>query len=242
MKITIIRHAEPDYENNTLTPKGFAEADMLGKFLAGEKIDKIYCSPYNRAKFTADAILKYNKTKTYEIVDCLKEFDVPVMLPYLEKPHGIWDLHPNFLEENADLFELSKWQENPIIFKENVKARYDELVKWLDIALFNHGYERQGKTYNAVKPNKDHIVIVCHFGLMSVALSHLLNIPPESLLNFTCARPSAVTTLVTEERVKGRAILRMLEFGSVSHLDMFNEKPSFMARFAEVHGDGDRIL
>ena len=32
MKITIIRHAEPDYENNTITKKGFKEADILGKY------------------------------------------------------------------------------------------------------------------------------------------------------------------------------------------------------------------
>ncbi len=31
MKITIIRHGDPDYENNTLTPTGFKEAEALGK-------------------------------------------------------------------------------------------------------------------------------------------------------------------------------------------------------------------
>lgn len=32
MKILIIRHAEPDYEKNTLTEKGFLEADALGLY------------------------------------------------------------------------------------------------------------------------------------------------------------------------------------------------------------------
>ena len=63
MKISIIRHAEPDYENNTLTKNGFVEADLLGQFLKDEKIDYIYSSPLPRAYFTADAIVKYNKTK-----------------------------------------------------------------------------------------------------------------------------------------------------------------------------------
>ena len=39
MKISIIRHAEPDYENTTLTANGFIEADLLGKFLKDENID-----------------------------------------------------------------------------------------------------------------------------------------------------------------------------------------------------------
>lgn len=31
----------------------------------------------------------------------------------------------------------------------------------------------------------------------------------------------------------------MIEFGSVNHLYVFGEKPSFMARFDEVYGDGN---
>ena len=31
MKITIIRHADPDYEHNTLTPTGFKEVEALKK-------------------------------------------------------------------------------------------------------------------------------------------------------------------------------------------------------------------
>ena len=34
MKILIIRHAEPDYENNTITEKGWREAHMLAERLA----------------------------------------------------------------------------------------------------------------------------------------------------------------------------------------------------------------
>ena len=64
MKITIIRHAEPDYKNNTLTKKGFYEAELLGKYLKDEKIDAMYSSPLPRAKYTADAIVKYNQQKT----------------------------------------------------------------------------------------------------------------------------------------------------------------------------------
>ena len=60
MELIFIRHAEPDYENNTLTEKGFKEAEFLGQFLKDQKIDAMYVSPLNRAKYTADAILKYN--------------------------------------------------------------------------------------------------------------------------------------------------------------------------------------
>ena len=39
MKILIIRHADPDYERDTLTEKGLFEAELLARTLQDEKID-----------------------------------------------------------------------------------------------------------------------------------------------------------------------------------------------------------
>ena len=60
MKIMIIRHAEPDYDNHTLTAQGFKERDALGQFYKDYKFKNIYVSPLNRALFTLDGILNYN--------------------------------------------------------------------------------------------------------------------------------------------------------------------------------------
>ena len=51
MKILIIRHAEPDYENNTLTDKGFVEADYLSERLEHSNITHIYSSIVNTLEF-----------------------------------------------------------------------------------------------------------------------------------------------------------------------------------------------
>jgi probable phosphoglycerate mutase len=51
----------------------------------------------------------------------------------------------------------------------------------------------------------------------------------------TCAAPSSVTTLVTEERRKGVAYFRMSSFGDISHLYAGGEGPSFAARFCEAY-------
>ena len=56
----IIRHAEPDYDNHTLTPQGFKERDALGQFYKDYKFKNIYVSPLNRALFTLEGILNYN--------------------------------------------------------------------------------------------------------------------------------------------------------------------------------------
>ena len=105
----------------------------------------------------------------------------------------------------------------------------------LDRLLRRHGYVRNGLFYQAVAPNEDTIVLFCHFGVECVLLSHLLNISPMQLWHGTCAAPSSVTVLYTEERRSGVASFRMSSFGDVSHLYAGGREPSFAARFCEVY-------
>ena len=53
MRLIFIRHAEPDYEHNTLTRKGFREAELLAPRAAGWNASRYFTSPLNRAKLTA---------------------------------------------------------------------------------------------------------------------------------------------------------------------------------------------
>lgn len=227
MKITIIRHAEPDYPNNTLTEKGFKEAEILGKYLKDAKLDYIYVSPFARADYTAKGILKYNKNKNYETLEFLHEF-----LPFC------WDKRPSYLNSDNRLYDKDKWVDVPDVADKTLKESYEWVKTEFNKLLEKHGYKKNGVYYDAVKPNHDNLVFVCHFGLESFLLSELLNIPVQALLNHTCASPTAITTVYTEEREKGKAIFRLNVFGSVEHLIMSNEPVSFMARFDEVYGDG----
>ena len=116
------------------------------------------------------------------------------------------------------------------------------MAEGLDALLAEHGYVRSGNLYRAERPNEDTVVLVCHFGLECVLLSHLLGVSPMVLWHGTAAAPTSVTTLVTEERREGIAAFRMTAFGDISHLYAGDEPPSFMARFCEIYGNGDRIL
>ena len=238
MRILIIRHAEPDYKNNTLTEKGFREADMLGRYLKDEKIDKIFVSCLPRALYTADGITRYNNTKTYEVCDWLREMDPRIDLPY-DTQRLSWDLAPTYLNAEDKLYDKDEWKRVKSMDNANLQARVSELDEKLNETLKKFGYEKNGKTFKAIEPNHLTLAFVCHFGAESYMLANLLNVSPVALSNHTCARPSSVTTLYTEERERGEAIFRMIEFGSVNHLYVFGEKPSFMARFDEVYGDGN---
>ncbi len=49
MRLYIIRHADPDYVNDNLTPAGHLEAAALGERMASEGLNLIYSSPRGRA-------------------------------------------------------------------------------------------------------------------------------------------------------------------------------------------------
>lgn len=57
MLLYIIRHGDPHYPTDSLTPRGVLQAEAVGKRLAAAGITKIYSSPMGRAKQTAYTIL-----------------------------------------------------------------------------------------------------------------------------------------------------------------------------------------
>ena len=72
MEILLIRHAEPDYAHDSLTPNGIKEAQQLAHGLADERIDEIYCSPLGRAQQTC-AVTAQEKDLTPITLDWLRE-------------------------------------------------------------------------------------------------------------------------------------------------------------------------
>ena len=53
MRLLFIRHGDPDYEHDSLTPKGEREAELLADKMEGEQLTHIYISPLGRAQRTA---------------------------------------------------------------------------------------------------------------------------------------------------------------------------------------------
>ena len=238
MKILIIRHGEPDYAIDGLTERGKIEAELLADRLAKENINKLYCSTLGRAKLTAEPTLK-RLGITAEYCEWLREFEyVKVKLPYLDAPHTTWALLPSFVADKENLYSPTEWFCADHIKSSSVKSAYDAVCQELDALLANHGYERNGNFYRAVKPNHDTLVFVCHFGLESVLLSHLMNCSPYTLWQHTCAAPTSVTTVYTEEREEGLAHFRVTAFGDTSHLYCAGVEPSSAARFRECFTDG----
>ena len=99
--------------------------------------------------------------------------------------------------------------------------------------LFNYQLRRHGAKVCCT--NRDTLVFFCHFGLECVLLSHLMNVSPMILWHHTCAAPTSVTTVYTEERRPGVASFRVCGFGDTSHLYADGESPAFSGRFCETY-------
>jgi probable phosphoglycerate mutase len=267
MRLLIIRHGDPDYKNDTLTEKGWREAECLADMLCAElakdpdavrkanqtadtAIDPagaeesgrtfFYCSPYGRARATASVTLE-RLGQTAEVMPWLREFDALVYRP--DDPdamHNPWDWLPQDWTRDPRLYQKDHWFENEYLAAYNVGEEYCKVTKAFDALLAKHGYRREGGYYRAERPNKDTIVIFSHFGCGALLLSHLWGVSPMVVWHNLIARSSSVTTLVTEERRRGIATFRMLAYGETKHLYVRDEPPSFSGRFCECFDDDTR--
>lgn len=236
MKIVIIRHAEPDYENNTLTKKGFLEASYLAEYYKDAQIDALYSSPLPRALYTAQALA--NNKHEILIKGWLEEFWHPIQIDGIERHN--WDFYPRDIENYPVLIE-EEFLTSSFGEPSNLKALYDDVIKNFDATLAAHGYERKGSYYKVNRPNKDVIVFVCHLGMMSLLMSRLCHIPYTKIAQYFFVAPTGVTTFVSEEREKGLAQFRCREFGNLDHLRRKNEPHSKFGSFAETFDTIDEM-
>ncbi len=198
MRLIFVRHADPDYSIDSLTEKGWKEAELLSRRLSSMDIEAFYCSPLGRARDTASLTLQ-KMGREAEIFDFLQEFSYPVTDPETgEERHNCWDLMPSRWTEEPAYFERARWMDTPLMLSGHIGAHYQQVAKGIDSILKKHGYTRFKNRYRTEKGNRDTIVVFCHFGVMCVMLSHLLGISPVPLWHGFCAAPSSVTTLYTE--------------------------------------------
>ncbi len=236
MKLLIVRHADPDYSIDSLTPVGWEEARLLADRLSRLDVKAFYVSPMGRARDTASLTLE-KMGRTAQECTWLREFSTKVQRPEDSGSNCTWDWLPQYWTAEPDFYSFEKWHQVPVMKAGHVEEELRWVYAGLDELIARHGYVREGNMYRAEQPNEDTIVLFCHFGLECVLLSRLLQIPPMLLWHGTCAAPSSVTTLVTEERRPGKAYFRMSAFGDVSHLYAGGREPSFAARFCETYAN-----
>lgn len=239
MNLIFIRHGDPDYSIDSLTEKGWREAELLSARTTKWNVKEFYCSPLGRAKDTASLTLnKLNRTAT--IHDWLQEFYVPVKDPETGNDRIPWDLMPNYWTNIPELYHKDTWTKAPVMQTGDVDAAFKKVAHGIDALLAEHGYERNDNYYKVVEGNSDTLVFFCHLGVQFVILSHLLGIPAPLLWQGAFVAPTSVTVLTTEERVPGEAYFRMRTLGDCAHLYVGGEPYSRSGFFEECFKDNTK--
>ena len=240
MKILIIRHGDPDYSIDSLTEKGWREAELLSRRLAPLSIRDFYVSPLGRAQDTARPTLE--KTgKQAETLPWLMEFRGQVWDPFgrmEQKKHIPWNLMPQYWTKCPDLFDKNAWLTHPLFASTGeVREVYEEIGAGVEELLLRYGYAREGMLFRCERNSRDTIALFCHFGAGLAILSHLLGVALPVLWGGFFLPTSSVTTLVTEERVQGEVFFKCMQVGDTSHLYAGGEPVSSSGLFPEIYGE-----
>ena len=91
MKLLIVRHADPDYSIDSLTPQGHIEAELLSRKLSKLDVKAFYVSILGRAKDTANYTLK-KMGRTAKECEWLREFSGYMIKDGEQR--GLWDWRP----------------------------------------------------------------------------------------------------------------------------------------------------
>lgn len=237
MKILIIRHGEPDYSIDSLTEKGWREAELLSHRLSKLDIADFYVSPLGRAKDTAKPTLE-KMNREIEVLPWLREFRGTVINPHTAEKRIPWNLAPQYWTKQPELYQPDGWRENGLMRTGNMIEVYDETGRGIDELLAKYGYIRDGGIYRCEENDEKTIVLFCHFALGMTILSYLMNISPTVMWQSFFMPTSSVTTLVTEERVKGEVFFKCMQVGDTSHLYAGDEPVSTSGLYEEVLGKG----
>ena len=99
MRILIVRHADPDYDIDSLTDTGWKEAELAADYLSKINVKAFYVSPLGRAQDTAGCTLK-KMDRQAETYDWLREFDAQINRPDIPDGKTIcWDWLPADMEK-----------------------------------------------------------------------------------------------------------------------------------------------
>lgn len=219
MILYIVRHADPDYENGTITEQGHREAEALSHWMALQNLDAIYSSPLGRAVHTMEYTAK-RCGKTCQQLDWSTE--ITGMYQEIE---GVGRVTPfnvpgEYILDKEPFPSHQDWAENPYftVHQEQLPERIELIRQGSDALLEQHGYRRLGGRYEAVRPNKERIAVFCHGGLGVTWLAHLLQIPISIAWSGFWLAPSSVTTIVMDQRSEKWAVPRCIAVGETSHL------------------------
>ncbi len=183
MLLYYIRHGDPIYDPDSLTPLGERQAEAIGRRLAVYGLDKIYTSPANRARLTAKPtceLLGQEATVLPFVDESLAWQEYALDTVACGYTWGFYDAPTRALMNAPEVRALGdKWYTHPSLSHTRFADGVHRMEASVDEFLLAQGYrhDRAAHHYIPVKPNDRRIAIFAHQGAGVAFLSALLDIP-----------------------------------------------------------------
>lgn len=218
-----VRHGDPIYNPDSLTPLGHRQAEAIAKRFAVYGLDEIYSSPSVRAKQTAQPTCEVLKKEASILDWTLETYAWQQMTVEYEPGKLTWGYgHAPTLElfVSKEVRELrDKWYTHPAFentkFAEGVERVETEVDKFMLSLGYRHDRERGG--YIAENPTNKRIALFAHEGFGMSFMSALLGIPYNDFAARFCFGFTGMTAIEFSER-EGFCIPKVLQHSGDSHL------------------------
>jgi len=219
MLLYIIRHGDPIYETDTLTPRGKLQAEAVGKRMYDAKVDRIFSSPMGRAQETADPACRLlNLEKTIE--DWTHEVEDERLTPFPNGELISVSLIQNtyyLINGNKDL-PYDRTYECDGFSQSNMKSALEYIESHGREFLERLGYREENGIYRILRNNEEKVALFCHSVFARAWLSVLLHIPLHIVWASFRYTHTGVTVLEFKNNPNGITAPQCLCYSDVSHL------------------------
>lgn len=223
MILFFVRHGDPCYNPDSLTPLGLRQAEAVGRRLAGHGLDRIFASPMKRARQTAEPTAEM-LGKDIEILDFASESHAWDELTLVhEDGRRVWacaDKETQRLFASGEVRDLGmKWYTHPAFRNTTYQKGMERIARAGDEWLLSLGYrrtEREG-IYTEERKNTERVALFAHAGFGSAFLSHILGVPYPQYSQMFDLSHSCMTVIEFKDN-EGKVIPSVLTMSNDAHL------------------------
>lgn len=219
MLLYIVRHGDPIYETDTLTERGKIQAEAVGKRIFDAKVDRIFSSPYGRAKETADPACRLLGIEK-NIEEWAHEIEDERLTPFPDgEMKSISFVQNTYFRENGNIdlpyertYECSGIKE----------SQMEKAVKYIETHgkefLERLGYKEENGIYRILRNNEEKVALFCHTAMARAWISVLLHIPIHIMWSSFQMTHTGVTVIEFKNNPNGVTAPSCLCYSDVSHL------------------------
>ena len=223
MLLYFIRHGDPCYDPDSLTPLGLRQAEAIGRRVARYGVDRIYASPMKRAMQTAQPAAEMLGKDIIPLDFASEQHAWDELTLIDEAGRKTWaNLHPptlaRFAGEEVRALGM-RWYTHPCFAETTFQIGMERIARESDAFLSSLGYERTQREglYRAVRENDERVALFAHAGFGRMFLSTLLDISYPEISIRTDMGHTGVTVIEFRER-EGVCIPRMLTYSNDAHI------------------------